>query len=80
MGMKAKTRVNRTKDLVRKLSPAGVYPYKFFSKSETGGYVGANSRVRKEIARKIKHMRTRPINTLSKKRDQALALKLRRAK
>lgn len=78
--MKASTRVKRTKDLVRKLSPNKVYPYKFFAKVETGPYIGGNARVRKSIAKTIKHMRTRPINTLSKKRDQSLALKLRRAK
>ena len=80
MGMRASTRVGRTKDLVRKLSPTGIYPYKFFSKGETGAYVGGNNRVRKQLAKTIKHMRTRPINTLKSKRSQALALKLRRAK
>ena len=68
--MRAATRVRRTRDLVRKVAPTVIYPYKGM------GFEAA----RKETARTIKHMRSRPLNTLKSKRDQSLAKKLRRSK
>lgn len=65
MGMRASTRVAKTKALVAKFGQAGIYPHK-----------GIYDNHRKEIARTIKHMRKRPLSTLRSKRDQALAKKL----